>query len=102
MRCNTYSDLERIREGISSKFSMLTQYVSTFISGLLVGFYISPKLTGLLLLVGPIIIGIMAFLSLVRLLFVTIYNKYLMQFTKISTCSQWLNWKQKNKDKLGI
>ncbi|XP_022171475.1 multidrug resistance protein 1B-like isoform X2 [Myzus persicae] len=59
-----FDDLERIREGISSKFSMLTQYVSTFISGLLVGFYISPKLTGLLLLVGPIIIGIMGFLSL--------------------------------------
>ncbi|KAL5240368.1 hypothetical protein ACI65C_007778 [Semiaphis heraclei] len=59
-----FDDLERIREGISSKFSMLTQYVSTFISGLMVGFYISPKLTGLLLLVGPIIIGIMGFLSL--------------------------------------
>jgi len=59
-----FDDLERIREGISSKFSMLTQYVSTFISGLLVGFYISPKLTGILLLVGPIIIGIMSFLSL--------------------------------------
>ncbi|XP_060852924.1 ATP-dependent translocase ABCB1-like isoform X2 [Rhopalosiphum padi] len=59
-----FDDLERIREGISSKFSMLTQYVSTFISGLLVGFYISPKLTGIVLLVGPIIIGIMSYLSL--------------------------------------
>lgn len=59
-----FDDLERVREGISSKFSMLTQYVSTFISGLLVGFYISTKLTGILLLVGPIIIGIMGFLSL--------------------------------------
>ncbi|VVC36193.1 Hypothetical protein CINCED_3A013935 [Cinara cedri] len=59
-----FDDLERVREGISSKFSLLTQYISTFVSGLLVGFYISPKLTGLLLLVGPIIIGITAFLSL--------------------------------------
>lgn len=59
------SDLERIREGISSKFSILTQYISTFISGLLIGFYISPQLTGILLLVGPIIIGITAYLSLV-------------------------------------
>lgn len=60
-----FSDLERIREGISSKFSILTQYISTFVSGLLIGFYISPQLTGLLLLVGPIIIGITAYLSLV-------------------------------------
>lgn len=63
----TVSDLERIREGISSKFSMLTQYISTFVSGLLVGFYVSPHLTGLLLLFGPFIIGITAFLSLVIL-----------------------------------
>lgn len=60
-----YSDLERIREGISSKFSLFTQYVSTFVFGLLVGFYTSPKLTAILLLVGPIIIGITAFLSMV-------------------------------------
>lgn len=60
------SDLERIREGISSKFSILTQYISTFVCGLAVGFCISPKLTGLLLLIGPVIIGITAYLSLVR------------------------------------
>jgi len=72
MRFITFtSDLERVREGLSSKFSMLTQYVSTFVSGLLVGFYISPKLTGLLLLVGPLIIGITAFLSKVWYFFFT-------------------------------
>jgi len=60
-----YSDLERVREGISSKFSMFTQYVSTFVFGLLVGFYTSPKLTAILLLVGPVIIGITASLSTV-------------------------------------
>jgi len=38
--------------------------------GLLVGFYTSPKLTGILLLVGPIIIGITAFLSKVSVTFI--------------------------------
>lgn len=42
---------------------MLTQNIATFISGLMVGLYVSPKLTGILFIVGPIIVGIMAFLS---------------------------------------
>ncbi|XP_050420409.1 ATP-dependent translocase ABCB1-like isoform X2 [Adelges cooleyi] len=59
-----FDDLERIREGISSKFSMLFQYVSTFVSGLTIGCIVSVKLTSILLLIGPFIVGITAFLCI--------------------------------------
>ncbi|BES97014.1 Multidrug resistance protein [Nesidiocoris tenuis] len=53
-------DLERIREGIGSKFSMLTQYCSTFIIGLIVGFHANADLTLALLAVAPVVIGLSA------------------------------------------
>ncbi|XP_050546689.1 ATP-dependent translocase ABCB1-like [Daktulosphaira vitifoliae] len=59
-----FDDLERIREGISSKFSLLSQYASTFVSGFIVGCCVSIKLTAVLLIIGPIIIGITSYLSI--------------------------------------
>ncbi|XP_014242218.1 multidrug resistance protein 1-like isoform X2 [Cimex lectularius] len=54
------SDLERVREGIGSKFSMLTQYGSTFIVGIIVGFNANVKLTSAMIIIAPLIIGISA------------------------------------------
>ncbi|KAL1137860.1 hypothetical protein AAG570_009556, partial [Ranatra chinensis] len=49
-------DMERIREGIGSKFSMVTQHLATFVTGLAVGFYVNPKLTAVIVGLGPILI----------------------------------------------
>lgn len=56
-------DLERVREGIGSKFSMVVQYVATFISGLAVGLYANWRLTVVILGVGPLLIGTSGFLA---------------------------------------
>ncbi|XP_014294685.1 ATP-dependent translocase ABCB1 [Halyomorpha halys] len=53
-------DLERIREGIGSKFSMLTQYSSTFITGIAVGFHANTKLTSAMIVIAPLVIGMSA------------------------------------------
>lgn len=52
-----FSDIERIREGIGYKFSIVTQYLSSFVSGIAVGFYVNWRLTSVLLGVGPFVIG---------------------------------------------
>lgn len=57
------SDLERVREGIGSKFSMVIQYVATFVSGLAVGLYANWRLTVVILGVGPLLIGTSGFLA---------------------------------------
>ncbi|XP_026274262.1 ATP-dependent translocase ABCB1-like isoform X2 [Frankliniella occidentalis] len=56
-------DLERVREGIGSKFSMVIQYVATFVSGLAVGLYANWRLTVVILGVGPLLIGTSGFLA---------------------------------------
>lgn len=56
-------DLERVREGIGSKFSMVIQYVATFISGLSVGLVANWRLTVVILGVGPLLIGTSGFLA---------------------------------------
>lgn len=58
-----FSDLERIREGIGSKFSMVTQYLSTFFSGIAVGIYANWRLTYGILCIGPLLIGTSAYLA---------------------------------------
>ncbi|KAF4517428.1 hypothetical protein B566_EDAN005037 [Ephemera danica] len=58
--------MERIREGLGSKFSMVTQYVATFVAGLAVGVFVNWRLTLLILAVAPILIvtsGCMAKIS---------------------------------------
>ncbi|XP_050434282.1 ATP-dependent translocase ABCB1-like [Adelges cooleyi] len=49
-------DLERVREGIGSKFSMVTQYVSTFFTGIIVGLCVNWRLTLIILCVAPFFI----------------------------------------------
>ncbi|XP_034242655.1 ATP-dependent translocase ABCB1-like isoform X2 [Thrips palmi] len=56
-------DLERVREGIGSKFSMVIQYIATFISGLAVGLVANWRLTVVILGVGPLLIGTSGFLA---------------------------------------
>ncbi|CAG2059161.1 unnamed protein product, partial [Timema podura] len=56
-------DLERVREGIGAKFSMVLQYISTFVSGLVVGLIANWLLTLVILSVGPILIGTSAYMA---------------------------------------
>lgn len=56
-------DLERVREGLGSKCSLVIQYVSTFISGIVVGVITSWKLTLVVMAVGPFFIGTSAYLA---------------------------------------
>ncbi|XP_021940802.1 multidrug resistance protein 1-like [Zootermopsis nevadensis] len=56
-------DLERVREGLSSKCSLVIQYASTFVSGIIVGFITSWKLTSVVMTVGPFFIGTSAYLA---------------------------------------
>ena len=74
------SDLERIREGIGSKFSMLTQYSSTFIFGIAVGFHANTKLTSAMIILAPLIIGISAVVAKV---IYTIFNYRIKKSDKI-------------------
>ncbi|XP_073971363.1 ATP-dependent translocase ABCB1-like isoform X2 [Rhodnius prolixus] len=57
LSCKLSDDIERIREGIGYKFSIVTQYLSSFVSGIAVGFYVNWRLTSVLLGVGPFVIG---------------------------------------------
>lgn len=60
------SDLERIREGIGSKFSMVTQYVSTFFTGIVIGLSVNWRLTLIILCVAPFLIAISGALAAVK------------------------------------
>lgn len=55
------SDLERIREGTGHKLVMIVQYVSTFVSGIVVGLYVNAHMTLIILCVGPFLIGLTAY-----------------------------------------
>ncbi|RZF44771.1 hypothetical protein LSTR_LSTR000723 [Laodelphax striatellus] len=56
-------DLERIREGIGTKFSMIVQTLATFISGLGIGLYVNWKLTTAIISIGPILIGLGGYMA---------------------------------------
>uniref|UniRef100_A0A1B6CUX9 ABC-type xenobiotic transporter n=1 Tax=Clastoptera arizonana TaxID=38151 RepID=A0A1B6CUX9_9HEMI len=56
-------DVERVREGIGSKFSMVTQYVATFVSGITVGLLVNWRLTSVLLILAPVLIGSSAYIA---------------------------------------
>jgi len=58
--------MERIREGLGSKFSMVVQYVSTFVAGLIVGLVANWRLTLVILSVAPILIGTSGYMAKVR------------------------------------
>lgn len=62
-----HSDLERVREGLGIKFSLVIQYVSTFVSGILIGFYVNWRLTVMITAVGPVLIGVSTYLAKVRI-----------------------------------
>ena len=55
------SDLERVREGIGHKFSMVIQYACTFLAGFGVGFFTSWQLTLVILSLTPLLAGTSAF-----------------------------------------
>lgn len=57
------SDMERIREGLGSKFSMVAQYVSTFVSGLIVGLADNWRLTLVILVIAPFLIGTSGYMA---------------------------------------
>lgn len=59
----TFSDLERIREGIGDKCSMLIQYGSTFIAGFIVGFVKGWQLTLVIMSMTPLLTLSSAFLG---------------------------------------
>jgi hypothetical protein len=52
-----------VREGLGSKCSLVIQYASTFISGIVVGVITSWKLTLVVMAVGPFFIGTSAYLA---------------------------------------
>lgn len=58
--------MERIHEGIGSKFSMLTQYISTFFSGLIIGLYVNWRLTLLILCIAPFLIIVSGAIAMVK------------------------------------
>lgn len=60
------SDLERIREGIGSKFSMVTQYVSTFFTGITIGLCVNWRLTLIIFCIAPFLIVASGALSIVK------------------------------------
>ncbi|XP_025418287.1 multidrug resistance protein 1-like [Sipha flava] len=58
-------DLERVREGIGSKFSMVTQYSSTFFTGLIIGFCVNWRLTLIIICVAPFLIAVSGALAII-------------------------------------
>lgn len=60
------SDLERIREGIGCKFSMVTQYISTFFSGIIIGLSVNWRLTLIIFCIAPFLIAVSGALSIVK------------------------------------
>ena len=70
------SDVERIREGIGSKFSIVTQYLATFVSGIVVGVIVNWRLTSFLLLVGPLLIAASAYMAKVSFTEMKFYSIY--------------------------
>ncbi|XP_046390861.1 ATP-dependent translocase ABCB1-like isoform X2 [Ischnura elegans] len=56
-------DLERIREGLGCKFSMVLQFVSTFIAGIIVGLIANWRLTLVIMGISPLLIGTSAYLA---------------------------------------
>ncbi|XP_035220958.1 ATP-dependent translocase ABCB1-like [Stegodyphus dumicola] len=56
-------DLERVREGIGDKFSMVIQYYSTFIAGFVVGFIKGWQLTLVIMSLTPLLALSSAFLG---------------------------------------
>jgi len=58
--------MERIREGIGSKVSMITQYVSTLICGLIIGLCVDWRLTSITFCVAPLLIGVSGALAIVK------------------------------------
>lgn len=60
--------MERVREGIGCKFSMITQYVSTFFSGIIVGLLANWRLTLIILCIGPLLIAVSGALAMVKIL----------------------------------
>lgn len=71
---NTSSDLERIREGVGNKLGMVTQYLTTFVVGMVVGLLVNWQLTLCLLPFAPILIGSTAFMAKVSL-FLSLFPK---------------------------
>ncbi|XP_069683361.1 ATP-dependent translocase ABCB1-like isoform X3 [Periplaneta americana] len=56
-------DLERVREGLGSKCSLVLQYSTTFIVGLIVGLLTSWKVTLVVFSVGPFYIALSSYLA---------------------------------------
>ena len=63
-----FSDLEKVREGIGSKFSMITQYISTFFTGIVIGLCVNWRLTLIILCVSPFLVTVSAALAIVKYL----------------------------------
>ncbi|XP_022176200.1 multidrug resistance protein 1-like isoform X2 [Myzus persicae] len=58
-------DLERVREGIGSKFSMVTQYISTLFSGIVIGLCVNWRLTSIILCVTPFLVVVSGALAII-------------------------------------
>lgn len=58
-------DLERVRDGISSKFSMVTQYISTLFTGILIGLCVNWRLTLIILCVIPFLVAVSGALAII-------------------------------------
>jgi len=63
-----FSDLERVREGIGIKFSMVTQYFSTLFTGIVIGLCVNWRLTSIILCVTPFLVAVSGALAIVKCL----------------------------------
>lgn len=71
--------MERVREGIGSKFSMITQYVSTLFTGIVIGLCVNWRLTSIILCVMPFLVAVSGALAMVKyLIFNSVQWKYIL------------------------
>ena len=60
-----FSDLEKVREGIGDKLSLLLQFVAQFVSGFAIGFWKSWRMTLVMMSLTPILAVLAAYFSTV-------------------------------------
>lgn len=60
------SDVNKIQEGIGDKMSSFFQWMSTFLTGLIIGFVHGPKLAAVVIAISPLVAisgGIMTYVG---------------------------------------
>jgi ABC-type multidrug transport system fused ATPase/permease subunit len=69
-----FSDLERVREGIGDKLSLLLQFTAQFFSGFAIGFWKSWNMTLVMMSLTPLLAIGAAYFGKVILLFILLFT----------------------------